>query len=245
MQHGSEEATVTNGVKLGIVAAALVGWGVGGCATKQRTGAAIGGATGAVVGAGVGAAAGGKKGAVVGAAAGAAVGAGSGALVGRYMDKQEAELRKEVETAKIVRKGDELVVEFKSAILFDTGRAELREAARNDLDEFADVLKKYDQTNLVVEGHTDSTGGREINEKLSLARAEVVVEYLAGRGVARGRLTPRGQAYDEPIASNKTSDGRQRNRRVEVEIAPSEELRRVDAEETTSRAEGTRPVARR
>ena len=237
---------MTKRVNLSVIVLAMAGWTVTGCATKQKTGAAVGGATGAVVGAGVGAAAGGKKGAVVGAAAGAAVGAGTGALVGRYMDKQEAELRKEVETAKIVRKGDELVVEFKSAILFDTGKAELRSSAREDLDEFADVLKKYDQTNLVVEGHTDSTGGREINEKLSLARAEVVVEYLAGRGVAKHRLTPRGQAYDEPLASNATADGRQRNRRVEVEIAPNEELKRVDAEETTSsRATQTRPVANR
>ena len=82
--------------------------------------------SGAAVGAGVGAAAGGKKGALVGAGVGAAVGATAGALVGRYMDNQEKELRKEVESARVVRAGDKLVVEFNSAILFDTGQATLR-----------------------------------------------------------------------------------------------------------------------
>jgi outer membrane protein OmpA-like peptidoglycan-associated protein len=105
------------------------------------------------------------------------------------------------------------------------------------------VLKKYEQTNLVIEGHTDSTGGREINERLSRQRAEIVVEYLAGRGVAKNRLTPRGLAYDQPVASNETPDGRQRNRRVEIEIAPNDELKQVDAEERASRSSGGEPVA--
>ena len=85
--------------------------------------------------------------------------------------------------------------------------------------------------NLVVEGHTDSTGSRGVNEKLSLARAETVVEYLGLRGVEQARLTPRGFAYDQPVASNATADGRQKNRRVEIEIAPSPELRKQAAEE--------------
>jgi outer membrane protein OmpA-like peptidoglycan-associated protein len=202
-----------------------------GCSSRQKTGAAVGGVGGAVVGAGVGAAAGGKKGALVGAGVGAAAGATGGALVGRYMDRQEAELRREVDNARIVRQGDQLTVQFDSEILFDTGRADLQTKARSDLQEFAEILKKYDQTNLRVEGHTDSTGSREINEKLSLARAETVVEYLGLRGVERARLTPRGFAYDQPVASNATADGRQKNRRVEIEIAPSPELRKQAAEE--------------
>jgi outer membrane protein OmpA-like peptidoglycan-associated protein len=202
---------------------------MGGCATRQKTGAAVGAGSGAAVGAGVGAATGGKKGALVGAGVGAAVGATAGALVGRYMDNQEKELRKEVESARVVRAGDKLVVEFNSAILFDTGQTTLKRSAKTDLDEFGEVLKRYAETDVAIEGHTDSTGPRELNEKLSLQRAEVVVEYLAARGVNKDRLTPRGYAYDRPVASNATDDGRQRNRRVEVHIAPNEELLERDA----------------
>jgi outer membrane protein OmpA-like peptidoglycan-associated protein len=207
----------------------IVGLAAAGCSTRQKTGAAVGGVGGAVVGAGAGAAAGGSKGAVVGAGVGAAVGATAGTLIGRYMDNQEKELRRDVESARVVRAGDKLVVEFNSAILFDTGQATLRPTVKKDLDEFAEVLKRYAETDVVIEGHTDSTGPRELNEKLSLQRADVVVEYLTARGVNRERLTPRGFAYDRPVASNATDDGRQKNRRVEVHIAPNEELRERDA----------------
>ncbi len=215
----------------------------GGCATRQRTGAAVGAGSGAVVGAGVGAAAGGKKGAIVGAGVGAAAGATAGALIGRYMDNQEKELRKEVENARVVRAGDKLVVEFNSAILFDTGQATLRPTVKKDLDEFADVLKRYAETDIVIEGHTDSTGPRELNEKLSLQRAEVVDEYLVARGVNRARLTPRGFAYDRPVASNATGDGRQQNRRVEVHIAPNEDLRERDAKAVSATTAAERRAA--
>jgi outer membrane protein OmpA-like peptidoglycan-associated protein len=207
----------------------VTGMLVGGCATKQKTGTAAGAAGGAVVGAGVGRAAGGKKGALVGAGVGAVVGATAGNLVGRYMDNQEKELRKDVESARVTRAGDKVIVEFNDAILFDTGQATLRPGAKTDLDQFGEVLKRYSETDLVIEGHTDSTGPRELNEKLSLQRAEVVVEYLNARGVDKDRLTPRGFAYDRPIASNATGDGRQKNRRVEVHIAPNEDLRERDA----------------
>jgi outer membrane protein OmpA-like peptidoglycan-associated protein len=233
----------TQRIMRGVAALALTTLAFAGCATRQKTGAAVGAGSGAVVGAGVGAAAGGKKGAIVGGAVGAATGAAGGALIGRYMDKQEAELKRDVESAKVVRKGDQLVVEFNSAILFDTGKAVLRTGAMHDLDQFAEVLKKYDQTNLVIEGHTDSTGGREINERLSQQRAEIVVEYLAVRGVGKNRLTPKGLAYDQPVASNETPDGRQSNRRVEIEIAPNESLKKVDAEERASLSPTGEPLA--
>lgn len=226
------------GVLVGLMAAAAMG-----CGTKQKTGAAVGGVGGAVAGAGVGAAAGGNKGAVIGAAVGAAAGATAGALIGRYMDKQEAELRKDVDNARIVRKGNELTVEFDSAILFDVNKSELRPGARDDLEELAEVLKKYEKTDLVIEGHTDSTGPRELNEKLSIARADAVVEFLAAREVDRDRLTPRGLAYDQPVASNETSTGRQRNRRVEVEIAPNEELKREAAQAANDEHRSTRAAS--
>jgi outer membrane protein OmpA-like peptidoglycan-associated protein len=205
--------------------------GAGACATNTGKGAAIGGGTGAVIGAGVGAVAGGKKGAVVGGAVGAATGASAGALIGRYMDRQQAELERKVETAKIERQGNELLVKFSSAILFDVDKAELKASSQKDLADFANVLKQYNETNLVIEGHTDSTGPRDWNQKLSQLRAQSVADYLAGQGVERGRLTTRGYASDKPVASNATEDGRQQNRRVQIQIAANEELQRKDAEQ--------------
>ena len=124
------QAKFSGRVALTLGLALVVG---GGCANRQKTGTAVGAGSGAVVGAGVGAAAGGKKGALVGAAVGAAAGATAGNLVGRYMDNQEKELRKDVESARVVRAGDKLVVEFDSAILFDTGMASLKPSAKKDL----------------------------------------------------------------------------------------------------------------
>jgi outer membrane protein OmpA-like peptidoglycan-associated protein len=226
---------------LGFVAAL----GVGSCATRTRTGALVGGTGGAVLGAGAGAVAGGNKGAVIGAAAGAAAGAGAGALIGRYMDKQQKELEKKVETAKIEREGDRLVVKFNSAILFDVNEAELKPESKKDLSDFANVLKQYKETDLVIEGHTDSTGPRAFNKELSLERATAVIDFLTAQGVERDRLTPRGFASDRPVASNTTETGRQQNRRVQIQIEANEELQRQDAEAAKPEASNRRDDDRR
>jgi outer membrane protein OmpA-like peptidoglycan-associated protein len=206
-----------------------------GCATRTRTGTAVGAASGATVGAGVGAAAGGTKGALIGAGVGAAAGAGTGALIGRYMDRQEAELRRDVRGADIKRQGDKLMVKFDSDILFDVDRAELRLAAKKDLREFADVLRKYDDTDLIVEGYTDSTGTRAHNEELSWQRARTVVDYLESHGVKPGRIAAQGLSESHPVASNRTEEGRARNRRVQVEIAANDQLKRRAAAERERR----------
>jgi outer membrane protein OmpA-like peptidoglycan-associated protein len=214
-------------IMVGLLVTALVP--VTAC-NKTGKGALIGGAGGAAVGAGVGALAGGKKGALIGGAVGAAAGAGTGALIGHYMDKQEEELKKEVKAANVERQGNELVVKFSSAILFDTGKAELKPQSRSDLTEFADVLKKYPDTDLVIEGHTDSTGSRATNEKLSQARAQSVVDFLSGQGVSSVRMESHGYADTQPVGDNTTTDGRTQNRRVQVKIAANEELKKKDAE---------------
>jgi outer membrane protein OmpA-like peptidoglycan-associated protein len=201
---------------------------VSGCATKTGTGAAAGAGGGALVGAGLGALVGGKNGALLGAGIGAAAGAGSGALVGRYMDKQEQKL-KEVKGAKVERHGDQLVVKFDSAILFDTNKADLKPQSKTDLTEFAKVLKEYNETDLVIEGHTDSRGKKARNVKLSRERAEAVVSFLSSQGVAIGRMTSRGLADDQPVADNKTEAGRQQNRRVQIQIAANAKLQQEGA----------------
>lgn len=218
-------SSVQNPIVTLLCATVLMG---AGCATKQGTGAAVGAGSGAAIGAGFGALAGGGKGALVGSLIGAGVGAGGGALIGRYMDKQEADLKK-VKGAKIERQGDKLVVRFNSAILFDTNKAQLKPKSKTDLAEFAQVLKKYPQTDLVIEGHTDNTGKKPRNQKLSVERAEAVIAFLATDGVSAPRMTGRGYADDRPVADNTTEDGRKQNRRVEVQIAANEQLKQQDA----------------
>jgi outer membrane protein OmpA-like peptidoglycan-associated protein len=213
-----------------IVAVAFV---AAACATKTGTGALVGGGVGAGLGAGVGAIMGGGKGAAIGAGVGAAVGAGSGALIGNYLDKQEKAL-KEVKSAKVERQGDKLVVKFNSAILFDTGKSDLKPASRADLSEFAKVLKEYKDTDLVIEGHTDNKGKKAMNQKLSVARADAVIGFLETEGVARARLTGRGYADDQPVADNTTEAGRQQNRRVQIQIAANENLQKQDAQQASA-----------
>jgi outer membrane protein OmpA-like peptidoglycan-associated protein len=198
------------------------------CATKTGQGAGIGAGAGALLGAGVGALAGGKSGALAGAAVGAAAGAGTGALIGRYMDNQEKKL-KEVKGAKVERQGDKLVVKFNSAILFDTGKAELKPQSRTDLAEFAKVLKEYKETDLVIEGHTDNKGKKATNKKLSVARADAVIGFLETQGIDRVRMTGQGLADERPVADNSTEDGRTQNRRVQVQIAANEKLQKEAA----------------
>lgn len=198
------------------------------CATKTQSGALLGAGAGGLAGAGIGAALGGGKGALVGGAVGAATGAGAGALIGNYMDKQEKAL-KEVKSAKVERQGDKLVVNFSSAILFDTGKSKLKPASKSDLTEFAQVLKEYKDTDLVVEGHTDSKGKKATNKKLSLARANAVVTLLESQGVERSRMIAQGHADDMPVAPNNNEAGRAQNRRVQIQITANQHLQQQQA----------------
>jgi len=208
-----------------VIACVLAGPG---CATNQGKGAAIGAGGGAAAGAGIGALVGGGKGAVIGGLVGAGVGAGSGALIGRYMDKQQAELRK-VKGANIERQGDKLIVRFSAAILFDTNKAALKAESKKNLDDFAKVLTKYPDTDLIIEGHTDNTGKKRKNQKLSEARAQAVISHLRSAGVAAERMIGRGYADDRPVADNSSEEGRRKNRRVEVQIQANQALKQQAA----------------
>ena len=197
--------------------------------TKNSTkGGLIGGAGGALIGAGIGAIAGKGKGAAIGAAIGGTVGAGAGVLIGKKMDKQKAELEKiegaQVESVTDANNLQAIKVTFESGILFATGKSDLSESSKTALSKFATTLKETPETDVSIYGHTDNTGTREVNEKLSKSRAVAVANYLNSNGILPARITTQGKAFDEPVADNSTADGRAKNRRVEVYITANQQM---------------------
>ncbi len=185
-------------------------------ATRTGQGAAIGAGIGAVVGA----ISGGDR--LKRAAIGAGVGALSGAAIGNYMDRQEAELRRQLEGTGVgvTRRGDEIILNMPGNVTFGFDSADLRSDFFDVLNSVALVLEEFDQTVLVVDGHTDSTGSRQYNMGLSERRAETVGRYLISQGVKPVRIATYGYGPDYPVASNDNEVGRAQNRRVELTLMP-------------------------
>lgn len=186
---------------------------------KTKRGAAIGAVVGGVAGAVIGNQSGSNRtGAVVGAAAGAAV----GAAVGRRMDKQEQELR-QIEGVEVTRPSEgEISVRLTNDILFDHNSSALRAASRTTLNELAGNFRQYPDNLIIVEGHTDSTGTDQYNQRLSEQRASNVADYLIDNGVRASAITVFGFGESRPKSSNDTAEGRQINRRVEIHIRAAE-----------------------
>lgn len=114
-------------------------------------------------------------------------------------------------------------VELREKVMFDLGKTTIRPESATLLDEIATVLKEHPEIKrVVVEGHTDSTGSARVNNRLSQARAQSVVNALVERGVEKERLAAKGFGSSRPIDSNETPEGREANRRVEISIAESE-----------------------
>jgi outer membrane protein OmpA-like peptidoglycan-associated protein len=210
---------LATGSALCVVAAVTIT--AAGCSSGAKKGAGIGGVIGAATGAVIGNQSD-KTG--TGAVVGGAVGAAAGAIIGDYMSRQKKELE-QIEGVDVVQDGEQLRVKFESAILFDTDSYSLKPSSKDELQQMADVLNKYPDTNLVVVGHTDNTGSDTYNQRLSEQRAYAVKDYLVTYGVGGTRLNARGLGESSPLASNDSADGRQQNRRVEVHIAANEDLR--------------------
>jgi len=177
---------------------------------KTKKGAAIGAASGAVLGAVLG------EGELDEILAGAAIGAGVGAGVGAYMDRQEERLARIPGTTVERVEDNMLLVHFDSDLLFDVDSAMLTGNSRSALDEAASVLAEYRKTAVIAQGHTDSTGSETHNQALSERRANAVMGHLVARGVEASRITSVGYGEGYPVASNDTSTGRARNRRVDL-----------------------------
>jgi outer membrane protein OmpA-like peptidoglycan-associated protein len=197
-----------------------------GCAEWNRTqkGAAIGAGTGGAVGGIIGYATGYT---VAGILIGAVVGGAAGAYIGNYMDKQAAEIERDIEGAKVERVGEGIKITFSSGILFDVDQSNLKDQYKNELADLAGILNKYEDTNILLAGHTDSTGSEGYNLQLSKRRADAVAGYLASQNVKAGRFTTEGYGKSQPVASNDTTAGRAQNRRVEVAIWANEKLKKA------------------
>ncbi len=195
------------------------------CKTNRTVkGAVIGGTVGGVAGGAIGKKSGNTA---VGILIGSAIGGTAGALIGRYMDKQAEEIRRDMKGAKVERVGEGILITFDSGLFFDVGSHQLRSATRQNLNELAGVLSKYDDTDIVIQGHTDNTGGTALNQTLSENRARSVKSYLMQQGVVISRMYDMGMGEDYPVADNATTSGRQANRRVEVAIYANKKLKKA------------------
>ena len=220
------------------MAALALAMGLSACATtpndpnaKAKEGAATGAVLGAVAGAVIGYqgdhSGGALKGALIGAAAGGAMGAG----VGHYMDLQQAEFERQLESERRAHqveierlKNENLKITMNSEVSFDFDSAAIKPAFRPTLDKVADILKRYPRTTIRIIGHTDNVGAAAYSQRLSLRRAQSVMDYLVARGVDPARVIAEGRGESEPRASNATEAGRQLNRRVEMLIIPDRDI---------------------
>lgn len=186
--------------------------------SNTAKGAAIGAVAGAVIGAASASDEDRKKGAITGAVAGGAIGGG----IGYYMDRQEAALREKLQGSgvQVKREGDMIQLVMPGNITFTTSKYDIRPGFFDVLDSVSLVLKEFDKTAIKVSGHTDSTGGSSFNQTLSEQRAESVASYLVNQQITAGRVQAQGYGPRYPISSNNTAEGRQANRRVELELLP-------------------------
>jgi outer membrane protein OmpA-like peptidoglycan-associated protein len=203
------------------------------CASMNKTqkGAVVGTAGGGAMGAIIGKASGNTA---MGAIIGAAVGGTTGAIIGNNMDKQAEEIQKKVPDANVQRVGEGIVVEFSSNVLFGFDESELTSSSRSSLNQLVTVLNEYSDTNIEVQGHTDSRGSTEYNQNLSIERASSVADYLRNNRILSSRINLVGYGESVPKYTNNSKSGRDQNRRVEFLITANEKMK-AEAEKQSSK----------
>lgn len=192
-------------------------------ANNAQKGAVIGAASGAILGAILG-----GKNAELGAVLGTAIGGAAGAVIGNQMDNQARKIEEEIPGAEVKRVDDGIVVTFdeNSGVYFATNSSSLNDKSKETLDKLIAVLKEYDKTNVLIAGHTDSTGKASYNMKLSERRAKSVTKYFEQKGLSPDRLTTKWFGQTQPEYSNDTAEGRAKNRRVNIVIVPNEQMKK-------------------
>ncbi len=199
---------------------------------KQQRGTAIGAAGGAILGAIIGNNVGDGANQTEGAVIGAVVGGVAGNVIGRRMDKQAQEISQEIPGAQVERVGEGIVVTFDegSGVKFATNQSSLNASSKATLDKLVKVMNDYPGTEILVSGHTDSSGDAAYNLELSKKRAFAVRDYLVSDGINSSRMAVTYAGETTPVATNDTATGMAKNRRVEIGIVAGEEMRR-DAEQ--------------
>ena len=200
-----------------------------GCKSLNNTqkGTGVGVVGGAAAGAAIGKLAGNNT--AIGALIGAAVGGSAGYFIGRHMDKQAQELKQAIPDATVERVGEGIILTFNSGLLFKLNSSELSNEAKQELTKVAGILAKYDDTQILLEGHTDDTGSDAYNMKLSERRANAVSAYLESQNLPASRLNTKWYGESQPKFPNDSEANREKNRRVELAIYANEDMKK-DAE---------------
>lgn len=195
-------------------------------ANNKQKGAVIGATGGAILGAIIGNNVGKGGNGELGAVIGGVVGGGAGILIGSKMDKQAQKIEEEIPGAQVERVDDGIVVTFdeNSGVYFATNKYDINSASQTTLNKLANVFTEYPDTNILVVGHTDNVGTDEYNMTLSKNRAYAVTNYLTGKGLSAGRFTTNWFGESQPMYDNSTTEGRAKNRRVNIAILPSQKM---------------------
>jgi outer membrane protein OmpA-like peptidoglycan-associated protein len=189
--------------------------------SRQQKGVAFGAGAGAVIGGIL------MEDTAAGAILGAVIGGAAGAFIGDYMDRQAAEIERDIEGARVERIGEGIKITFDSGILFEVNKADLQSVAQENLVQLSGILLKYEDTNVLIEGHTDSDGSEEHNLQLSERRARSVSSFLAGHEVSSPRMSIVGYGESQPAVENTTVEGKRENRRVEIAIMANDKLKKA------------------
>ena len=194
---------------------------------NTQRGSAIGVAGGAIIGGILGNNIGDGGTSALGAIVGAVVGGASGAYIGNRMDEQATKIQNEIPGAEVVRVGEGIAVTFdeNSGVYFATNQSNINNESEKSLNKLVEIFKEYPKTNIVVEGHTDSTGSETYNMELSKKRSMSVTDFLIKNGIDSNRLITKWFGEEQPKHTNETPEGRAKNRRVEIAIVANEELK--------------------
>tara|TARA_R110002051_G_scaffold325867_1_gene432590 strand:+ start:129294 stop:129986 length:693 start_codon:yes stop_codon:yes gene_type:complete len=203
-------------------------------ANNTQKGGAIGAGGGAVIGGIIGNNVGKGNNTALGAIIGAVVGGAAGGYIGNRMDKQAQRIEQEIPGAEVTRVGEGINVVFNedAGVYFDTNKSDVKGTSANTLDRLIGVLNEYPNTNILVEGHTDSAGADDYNMSLSKQRAESVTSYLVKNGISSNRLTTKWYGESQPKSDNSTTAGKAKNRRVEMVIVADENLKQEAIQKT-------------
>lgn len=196
-------------------------------ANNKQKGTVIGATGGAVIGGVIGNNTGDGN-TALGAIIGGVVGGAAGAYIGNRMDKQAQRIEEEIPGAEVERVGEGINVTFdeESGIYFPTEKFAIEGKSRESLIALSNIFKEYPNTNILVEGHTDSSGSDAYNLTLSKNRAQAVTNFLVAQGISSGRIDTKWYGEAQPKYDNSTVEGRTKNRRVELAIVADEELKK-------------------